>query len=71
MDGLENVMDYTDKLKAVLPDSIRVAALHGKMKPAEKNNIMEAFSNKEIDVLVSTTVIEVGDQCSERYGYDG
>ena len=43
-----------------LPDSIRVAALHGKMKPAEKNNIMEAFSNKEIDVLVSTTVIEVG-----------
>ena len=60
MDGLENVMDYTDKLKAVLPDSIRVAALHGKMKPAEKNNIMEAFSNKEIDVLVSTTVIEVG-----------
>ena len=60
MDGLENVIDYTDKLKAVLPDSIRVAALHGKMKPAEKNNIMEAFSNKEIDVLVSTTVIEVG-----------
>ena len=60
MDGLENVMDYTDKLKAVLPDSIHVAALHGKMKPAEKNNIMEAFSKKEIDVLVSTTVIEVG-----------
>lgn len=60
MDGLENVMDYTDKLKAVLPDTIHVAALHGKMKPAEKNSIMEAFSRKDIDVLVSTTVIEVG-----------
>ena len=57
---LENVIDYTEKLKEYLPDSIRVAYLHGKMRPSEKNNIMEAFSRHEIDVLVSTTVIEVG-----------
>ena len=57
---LENVVDYTDKLKAQLPEHIRVAYLHGKMRPAEKNAIMEAFGRHEIDVLVSTTVIEVG-----------
>ena len=57
---LENVVDYTKKIKEHLPDSIRVSYLHGKMRPAEKNTIMEAFSRHEIDVLVSTTVIEVG-----------
>ncbi len=38
----------------------RVALLHGKMKPADKNDIMERFVRHEIDILVSTTVIEVG-----------
>lgn len=57
---LENVIDYTEKLKEYLPDSIRIAYLHGKMRPNEKNAIMEAFGRHEIDVLVSTTVIEVG-----------
>ena len=57
---LENVVDYTDKLKEYMPESTRIAYLHGKMRPAEKNAIMEAFSHHEIDVLVSTTVIEVG-----------
>lgn len=57
---LENVLDYTEKLKAVLPDSIRVSALHGKMKPSLKQQIMDAFFRGDIDVLVSTTVIEVG-----------
>ena len=57
---LENVIDYTDKLKEQLPERIRVAYLHGKMRPAEKNAIMEDFGRHEIDVLVSTTVIEVG-----------
>ena len=38
----------------------RVGLLHGKMKPADKSEIMEAFSRHEIDLLVSTTVIEVG-----------
>ena len=57
---LENVIDYTQKIKEHLPDNIRVAYLHGKMRPSEKNTVMEAFSRHEIDVLVSTTVIEVG-----------
>ncbi|MCR5657567.1 MAG: ATP-dependent DNA helicase RecG [Butyrivibrio sp.] len=60
MDGLENVMDYTDKLKATLPSSVRIATLHGKMKASEKEMIMDEFSKGNIDVLVSTTVIEVG-----------
>lgn len=38
----------------------RVGLLHGKMKPQDKNHIMEQFSRHEIDILVSTTVIEVG-----------
>ena len=59
-DGLENVTDYTEKLKAALPETIRVTGLHGKMKAAEKQRIMEAFAARDIDVLVSTTVIEVG-----------
>ena len=56
----ENVTDYAKKLQKVLPDEIRVEILHGKMKPKEKNKIMEAFAAGEIQVLVSTTVVEVG-----------
>ena len=59
-EDLENVVDYTEKLRAVLPPSVQVAYLHGKMRPSDKNRIMEEFAAKEIDVLVSTTVIEVG-----------
>lgn len=57
---LENVIDYTVKLKAALPSSINVAYLHGQMKPKEKNAIMEEYAQGNIHVLVSTTVIEVG-----------
>lgn len=60
LDNCENVMDYTEKLKAVLPKEFRIASLHGKMRPSDKNRIMEDFSAGNIDVLVSTTVIEVG-----------
>lgn len=60
MAELEDVVSYTAKLKGSLSSSIQIAALHGKMKPAEKNRIMEAFASHQIDVLVSTTVIEVG-----------
>lgn len=60
MEELENVTDYAKRLKKELPEAVRVSALHGKMKPAEKNRIMEEFAAKNIDVLVSTTVIEVG-----------
>lgn len=60
LDDLENVVDYTEKLRGRLSPDIRVAYLHGKMRPGDKNRIMEEFAAKEIDVLVSTTVIEVG-----------
>ena len=56
----ENVTDYTAHLKEVFPGDITVEMLHGKMKPKEKNAIMERFANGEIQVLVSTTVVEVG-----------
>lgn len=56
----ENVMDYSEKLKNILPPDICIECLHGKMKPSIKNSIMERFALGEIDVLVSTTVIEVG-----------
>lgn len=56
----ENVIDYTEKLKLSVAPSITVEYLHGKMKGKEKNDIMERFANGEIDVLVSTTVVEVG-----------
>ena len=56
----ENVTDYAKKLKEELTSGIRVEYLHGKMKPAQKEEIMEKFAAHEIDVLVSTTVIEVG-----------
>ena len=56
----ENVVEYTRRLRNVLPQSITVEYLHGKMKPAEKNEIMERFLENEIQVLVSTTVVEVG-----------
>ena len=57
---LENVVSYTEKLKEKLNPSVQIASLHGKMKAAEKNRIMDAFASRQIDVLVSTTVIEVG-----------
>ena len=56
----EDVISYTEKLRSTLPQDITVSYLHGKMKPAKKNEIMEAFVKNEIQVLVSTTVIEVG-----------
>ena len=56
----ENVLDYTQKLKENLPSDIRIEYLHGKMKPKEKNRVMESFAAGEIQVLVSTTVVEVG-----------
>ena len=58
--GLENVVDYAKKLKSVMPETVQIAYLHGKMKAAQKDKIMQDFSDKHIDILVSTTVIEVG-----------
>lgn len=56
---LENVTDYTKRLQKILP-GYEIACLHGKMRPKEKNEIMERFAEGKIQILVSTTVIEVG-----------
>ncbi|MDE6970694.1 MAG: DNA helicase RecG, partial [Eubacterium sp.] len=56
----ENVTDYCEKLRQALPDGIQVDFLHGKMRSDMKNKVMEAFAANEIQVLVSTTVVEVG-----------
>lgn len=59
-DSMENVVDYSKKLASELPNNIIISYLHGKMSLEKKNEIMDAFARNEIDVLVSTTVIEVG-----------
>jgi len=56
----ENVIAYTQKLKAALPADICIEYLQGQQKPKVKNEIMERFARGEIQVLVSTTVVEVG-----------
>ncbi len=57
----ENVTDYADMLRSAIPDEgIRIEILHGNMKPDIKNAVMESFVGGSIDILVSTTVIEVG-----------
>lgn len=53
------VLQHTEELRAELP-GCRVACVHGKMKAKEKQEVMDAFTMGHIDVLVSTTVIEVG-----------
>ncbi|MDD3360996.1 MAG: ATP-dependent DNA helicase RecG [Hespellia sp.] len=55
----ENVIDYAESLKEEL-QGIQIAYLHGKMKQDQKDEIMTKYGNNEIQVLVSTTVIEVG-----------
>ena len=55
-----NVEDYTEMLKDVLSEDIKIGMLHGQMKAAQKNEIMERFADGRIQVLVSTTVVEVG-----------
>ena len=54
-----SVKRQTEKLKTIFPTAT-IEFLHGRMKPAEKDDIMSRFSRHEIDVLVSTTVVEVG-----------
>ncbi len=56
---LQSVKSYSDNLHSLLP-SLRIEYIYGGMKATEKKEIMEKFSLGEIDVLVSTTVIEVG-----------
>jgi len=56
----KSVLELAEKYKTEIFKEYRVEYLHGKMRPKEKDEIMEAFKNKEIDILISTTVIEVG-----------
>ncbi len=57
---LRDVLSYTDDLDRNILPELRVSCVHGKMKNAEKQTVMEEFAKGNIDVLVSTTVIEVG-----------
>lgn len=57
--GFKSVKQEFEKLKEVFPD-LNIGLMHGKLKPAEKDAVMIDFKNKKIDLLVSTTVIEVG-----------
>lgn len=57
---VQSVLAYTEALQQNQLKEYRVACVHGKMKSKQKQEIMQSFSNGEIDVLVSTTVIEVG-----------
>lgn len=57
---MENVADYTARMQEAFPAGTRISPLHGRMKPAEKTRIMNDFAAGNIDILVSTTVIEVG-----------
>jgi len=57
---LANVIDYSKYLRELMPDDIKIGVLHGRMKNAEKNRVMQYFLNNDINILVSTTVIEVG-----------
>ena len=57
--NLKSAIKFAEELKTALPN-LKIGVLHGKMKGAEKDLIMHSFAMGEIDVLVSTTVIEVG-----------
>lgn len=58
--SVENVIEYQENIREYFPDKVRIAYLHGKMAADEKNTIMSTFAEGKIDILVSTTVIEVG-----------
>ena len=57
---VENVTDYAISIRKELPSDIEVGILHGKMKNDKKNEIMNRFAQNKVQVLVSTTVVEVG-----------
>ena len=58
--NLQSVTALAEKYKTEVYSEFRVEYLHGKMKLKEKDDIMQRFKNGEIDILISTTVIEVG-----------
>ena len=57
---LNNVETYSEELRNSIPPKYRIGVLHGRMKTAQKNKVMREFAEHLTDILVSTTVIEVG-----------
>ena len=57
--NLKHAIEFAEEMKSNLPD-LRIGVLHGKMKPTEKDVVMASFSKGDLDIIVSTTVIEVG-----------
>ncbi|MEN1966914.1 ATP-dependent DNA helicase RecG [Lentibacillus sp. N15] len=57
---IQNAVDLYDQLAAFYPPSIQVGLMHGRLHPDEKDAVMKQFAANEIQVLVSTTVVEVG-----------
>ncbi len=59
-DQIVDVVRYTEQLRQALPSYVKIEFLHGRMLPKEKNYIMQTYVDGDIDIVVSTTVIEVG-----------
>ncbi len=57
---LRSATEYADFLQRIVFPELSVGLLHGQMKPADKDRVMEAFAKGEIHILVATTVVEVG-----------
>lgn len=57
---LKDATNMADHLQNIVFPEFRIGLIHGKMRPRDKDRIMSAFIRKEIDILVSTTIIEVG-----------
>lgn len=57
---IQNAVDLYEQLATYYPSEIKVGLMHGKLHPNEKDDVMKAFINNQLHVLVSTTVIEVG-----------
>ena len=57
---VESVLSYEKLLRKSFPENVRVSVLHGKMKAEQKEEVMEAFKQGKTQILLSTTVVEVG-----------
>ena len=56
----EDVISCSRRLREIFPEDVQIGVLYGQMKPQEKTAVMEAFAGNQIQILVSTTVVEVG-----------
>ena len=57
---VESVLSYEKLLRKSFPENVRISVLHGKMKAEQKEEVMEAFKQGKTQILLSTTVVEVG-----------